>query len=177
MLKKILLLVWYLVGIFFIVFLKLALTNILPYPFNLIDVTMLFFVLLIMRGAKGGIVWFGFAVYVLLDFSSANFFGIEVLAGVYSILLVYWFFREIFTNLSIWAAAILTAFGLLVYRITYLVIGWIAGALFQTNFLITKQLLKTFGFEIVLTSICVIPLYILTLRILKRFAGERIRYS
>lgn len=177
MLKKILRAIIYCMGVCGMVFVKLLLINILPIPFMFIDVCMLFFVISIMRGAKGGIVWFAFAVYMIIDMLATSAFGTELIAGVFSVLGVFWFFEEVFTNLSIWTAGILTIFGMTVFRILYVLFSLFSLLWMHHDFSLSYGLLKLAGLEIICTSIISIPLYAIVVKVINVFTKERIRYS
>ncbi|GEM_PF-1964165 len=178
MFKKILATIVYAGGIFFLIITKLFLMNLFPSIFTHIDIIMLFFVLCIMRGARGGIVWFAFFTYMILDMLTAHAFGIELIAGVLSVLGVYWFFEDVFTNLSIWTAGILTVFGMVVFRVLYMVLGVLFARIFDIyTFSISTGLLRDAGFEIMMTAILSVPLYAIVIKMANIWSKERIRYS
>ncbi len=176
--KKIILGLWYGTLIAGLIFLKLFLTNLLPGVFTYIDILMLFFVIVIMRGARGKIVWFAFSIYMILDILASQPFGIQLCAGVFSVLGVFWFFEEIFTNLSIWTAGILTVFGMTVYKLLYISGTTLASILAQEeSSIISTSLIQRFGIEILTTALISIPLYAILLKVGNMVTKERIRYS
>lgn len=178
MLKKILAGIVYAGGIILLVLIKLFLMNLLPSIFVYIDIVMLFFVLCIMRGVGGGIVWFAFFTYMILDILTAHAFGIELVAGVMSILGIYWFFEDVFTNLSIWTAGILTLFGMMVFRLLYILFGFLFSLVFDTySFSVSGGLFQDAGLEVVSTAIVSVPLYAIVIKVVNTWTKERIRYS
>lgn len=176
-LKKAITAILYTLGILSLVFSKLILNNLLPTVFVYIDILMLFFVITIMRGAGGGVVWFAFGVYLIEDILTSQQFGVELFAGVFTILGIFWFFESVFTNLSIWIAGILTLFGMLVFRILYVVGVLFSGAVLQNGFMFSTGLLKQFGMEMLCTAIISIPLYAICIKIGNMFTREKIKYS
>lgn len=175
--KKIITIILYGIGVVVLVFLKLILNNFAPLIFSVVDILMLFFVIAIMRGREGGIVWFAFCVYFLLDILASQTSGVGLFAGVFSILGVFWFFKEIFTNLSIWTAGILTVFGTTVFRVLYSIGTLLSGILLKHDFIFSSSLFKQYGIEILATSLLSIPLYAIYMKIGNIFTRERIRYS
>lgn len=175
--RKIIISIFYTVLTAVLIFLKLFLNNLLPHVFAYIDILMLFFVATIMRGVNGKIVWFAFTIYLILDILASQTFGTQLYAGVFSVLGVFWFFEEVFTNLSIWTAGILTLFGMTVYKVLYILGNWLAGVLTHHNFVMSISLIKQFGIEILCTALLSIPLYAILLKIGNMVTKERIRYS
>lgn len=175
--KKIIPIVLYILGILGLVFSKLTLNNLLPTVFTYIDIIMLFFVIAIMRGAGGGIVWFAFGVYIIEDILTSQQFGIELFAGVFTILGIFWFFESVFTNLSIWIAGILTLFGMFVFRILYCIGILLSGMILENGFILSSGLMKQFGMEMLCTAILAIPLYAVFIKIGNIFTREKIKYS
>lgn len=176
-LKKIIPIVLYTVGIFGFVFSKLILNNLLPNVFLYIDILMLFFVIAIMRGARGGIVWFACGVYLIEDILSSQQFGIEIFAGVFTILGIYWFFESVFTNLSIWIAGILTLFGMLVFKVLYIVGVVFSGTVLENGFVFSVGIMQQFSIEMLCTAILAIPLYAAFIKLGNMFTREKIKYS
>lgn len=176
-LKKIFLALFYSVGVGGLFFLKLFLINLLPVVFTYIDIFMLFFVIAIMRGAHGKIIWFAFSIYFILDILSSQIFGIELFAGVFSVLGVYWFFEEVFTNLSIWTAGILTTFGMMVFKILYSIENLLASTITHKGLVLSLPMFRQFGIEILCTALISIPLYAIILKVSNMLTRERIRYS
>ena len=176
-LKKIIPAVLYALGILGLAYIKLMLNNLLPAVFTYIDILMLFFVIAIMRGAGGGVVWFAFGVYLIEDILTSQHFGIELFAGVFTILGIFWFFEEVFTNLSIWIAGILTLFGMFVFRSLYCIGILFSGLLLENGFIFSMGLMKQFGMEMLCTAILAIPLYAVFIKIGNMFTREKIKYS
>ncbi len=149
----------------------------MPAVFTYIDIVMLFFVIAIMRGAGGGVVWFAFAVYSIQDMLTSQQFGIELYAGVFTVLGIFWFFEEVFTNLSIWIAGILSLFGMVVFRILYS-LGIIFSAIaLETDAAISVGLIQQFGIETLCTALISIPLYAVFIKIGNMVTREKIKYS
>lgn len=176
-LKKIIPIVLYTAGILGLAFSKLMLNNLLPNVFLYVDILMLFFVIVIMRGVGGGIVWFAFGVYLIEDILTSQQFGIELFAGVFTILGIYWFFESVFTNLSIWIAGILTLFGMFVFRVLYGAGVLFSGVILENGFIFSPGLIKQFGMEMLCTAIISIPLYAVFIKIGNMFTREKIKYS
>jgi hypothetical protein len=178
MIKKIFTFCIYAFGSVALVLTKLMLVNVFPELFGRIDVLMIFFVISIMRGASGWIVWFAFITYALLDMLTAHAFGVEMVAGMMSVLGVYWFFEDVFTNLSIWTAGILVLFGMTIFRIGYIVLGalfsYLPGA---PAFSFSWNLLQGAGIEIVSTALVAVPVYAIVIKLINTWTRERIRYS
>lgn len=91
--------------------------NFLPTPFNSINIVFLSLILFLIFNNSGNVVWFSFILHLLLDMYSVTSFGIYLFAGTISILFEYWFYRDLFTNRSIWALVAMTASGLLIFRV------------------------------------------------------------
>lgn len=177
MLKKLFTILWYIGVALCITILHVYITNIVPHNTAFVDTTMLVFVMMIMGGISGRVVWLAFAIYMMLDIFSASPFGIELFAGVCSILFVFWFFREIFTNLSIWSAGILTIFGASIYRGIYIGLNILINLFFSETTSMNMELVWLFAREIIYTGVLSIPLYAIVMKVIPAFTKERIRYS
>ncbi len=167
----------YIIGVCGLVFLKLIVMNFLPGIFRYLDIIMLFFVMAIMRGAGGGVVWFAFSIYTVLDILNSHIFGIELFAGVFSVLGIFWFFEEVFTNLSIWTAGILSMFGMTVFKTLFCLLSVILGIIYNQETIVSLGLIKQFGIEIVTTSLLSVPLYAVLMKIGNMVTREKIKYS
>jgi len=177
MLKKLLTILWYVGIALCITILHVYIINVIPYNIAFVDTTMLIFVMMIMGGISGRVVWLAFAVYMILDIFSANPFGIELFAGVCSVLFIFWFFREIFTNLSVWAAGILTILGALMYRVIYIGLNIFVNIFFSEIANISMELFLLFAKEIIYTGVLSVPLYAIVMKVVPILTKERIRYS
>ncbi len=177
LLKKIFTVLLYTISIVVLVFAKLNFNNFVPKISTYIDILMLFFVIMIMRGRSGKIVWFAFCIYFIIDILDSQTFGIELSVGVFSVLGVFWFFEEIFTNLSIWTAGILTLFGMSVFKLLYCIVSIATTFMTHTGSIISVGLIRQFAIEIIVTSIVSVPLYAVLMKVGNMITREKIRYS
>lgn len=102
-----------------VVALHMAVTYILPFPFDKINIIFASLILFILFNKSGAVVWISFLVHYLVELYATTAFGIVLFSGTMSILFVYWLSKNVFTNPRFVVAIGLSAIGLLIYRATY----------------------------------------------------------
>ncbi|HAT03988.1 MAG TPA: hypothetical protein DCS29_04430 [Candidatus Magasanikbacteria bacterium] len=154
---------------FLLVILHIAFLNILPSPLNALNTIFSIIVLLIIVTNSGKVVWISFFVYFLLDIYSSTPFGTNLFAGTLTTLVIYWFHKDIFTNQSLLSTFVITAAGLVVFRLMYTCIN-----LFYKDFL-WSDLFIAYGWEIVCTVIVALILHTLFFIISKKMRPSFIK--
>ena len=92
----------------FLVITHIGLLYLLPYPFNNVHLLLSVFVIMVMWSKSGLVVWLSFFSFFLLDLYSVSSFGTIFVSGTITILILYWFHRDVFTNRSFWTFIILS---------------------------------------------------------------------
>ncbi|MBI2436134.1 MAG: hypothetical protein HYV41_00080 [Candidatus Magasanikbacteria bacterium] len=98
---------------------NIFLKNILSFPFNTLNISFVFLILLLISTHSGKVVWLSFITHLLFDIYSASTFGIFLCAGTMTMLIEYWLYQDLFTNKSVWTLIAMTASGLVIFRILY----------------------------------------------------------
>ena len=117
--RRILLGVGYLSLLVSIMSLQIGLLFLLPYPYNKVNVPFAFLSIMILLKESGSIVWLAFLVHFLIELYTVTPFGVVLSAGTMAFLAMYWLYRSLFTNRTIWAALAITLIGLILYRALY----------------------------------------------------------
>ncbi|OIO19548.1 MAG: hypothetical protein COY69_02945 [Candidatus Magasanikbacteria bacterium CG_4_10_14_0_8_um_filter_32_14] len=163
MLKSILRIIFYFFLIIFIFILSLYSSFLLPYPFENINLVIIFLIILLGLYGSGNIVWGAFLFGVLMDLYSELYFGIFIFSLTISFLLVYWLYYEFFTNKSVWALATMVALEVIFFRIFYIFFIVFNGTKIKLTFLFY------FGWELLFTTITAFLLYFLLNKFFTKF--------
>ncbi|MFA5210906.1 MAG: hypothetical protein WC414_00190 [Patescibacteria group bacterium] len=103
MFYKFLKFIFYFLVALFLVTAQLALINYPWFSFLRPNLFVAVISAIMMRNSHGQIVWFSFCLFFMLDLFSANNFGFYFFSGTVSTLLIYWFFKELFSKQTIWS--------------------------------------------------------------------------
>lgn len=142
-----------------IVALQLTVSNLLPYPFDKVNIVFAILIIYLLFKGSGAVVWFSAAFHLLIELYSTTPFGVVLFAGTFGILIVFWVARILFTNASIQVAAGLLVLGLLFYRILYILFLTINTLIFHTIDLKFGFFTRLFAWELSSTLVFTLVLY------------------
>lgn len=103
------------------IMLHLLVSYTLPYPLNHVNAIIGLVILSILWFDSGVVVWLSFVVFFFLEQFQSGPFGILIASGTFSTLILFWLYKELFTNRSLWSVLAMSGIGVLVYRVLYYV--------------------------------------------------------
>lgn len=107
---KTFLLLLYTVGVISIIFVAhIAISYLVPAPFNYINLITISLALISLRQNSDQAIWYALVLGFLLELFSADYFGVTMAALVVSVMVLSWLLRTVFTNYS-WYMIFLTGF-------------------------------------------------------------------
>lgn len=96
---------------------------ILPWPFDKINIIIISLVLWLFWFDSGIVVWLSFLLYFFLELYTLNsLFGLTIFSGVFSSLVLFWFYKNIFTNKSMLSVCLLTILTVTIYNFFYFIL-------------------------------------------------------
>jgi len=102
-----------------IVTIHLGIVYVLPFPWNKINVIISAIVLSLLIFESGVSVWVTFFVHLFVEVFAPQPFGIIIFSSTIAMLCVYWLYRYLFTNRSLYSVIVVTAVALIFYRVLY----------------------------------------------------------
>jgi len=163
MLKSILQTIFYFFLIIIVFVLSLYSSYLLPYPFENINLVIIFLIIVLGLYGSGNIVWAAFLFGVLMDLYSELPFGIFTFSLTISFLLVYWLYYEFFANKSIWAVATIAVVSVVLFRIFYTIFIIFNGSKIKLT------LFTYYSWELLFTTILTFSLYFVLEKFFTRF--------
>ncbi len=160
-------------GIVILAVFNLGFSYILPYPWSKINIIFAVMVLLLVWWESGSVVWITFFSSFIIELFAVTPFGVILFAATTSILVSYWFYWHIFTNKTWYTAVSLSLFAISFYRFTYVIILLILSVFNIGPELPGISFYQILFWELVLTAVFVLALYLL-LFLIKKTKKEKI---
>ncbi len=157
--------------------LHIGFSYLLPYPFSKINIIFTIIILLLLWYNSGLIVWIGFFSNLFIELFAVSPYGVVLFSSTVSILIAYWLYQNFFANRSIYAALVLTASTIFIYRIIYIICIFILKIFGIVEFLPWKLILLISLWEILFTTILVSVLYFIFSLFTKKFSAAVIESS
>lgn len=153
-----------------IIFLSLAVVmchllviSILPYPFNQINIILVFLILLLTIKNQTDILWLAVIIGFLTEPFVAISFGISTLTLTLGIWIAYWLYNNIFIHHSVFLIIVLSALTVFIYRLLFFIIMSGANIIKNKNMisLISWPSVVNFLWEICFTVTILTVLYLI----------------
>ena len=164
-------------SIILLIALNISVSYLLPYPFSKINIIFFFLIILMMARDSGLIVWISFFTHFFVELYSSTPFGLILFSGTISILIIFWLYKNIFTNRSWFSATILTVLSLLLYRILYSFIFILLQWFDLTKFTLEKNAFLIFGWEVLLTCLLTAFVYFTLSHFFRSFKASPIEHG
>lgn len=153
-------------------FINLIFLNLLPHPFNQINLIFVFLIWLIIYKSNIQPLWLGVALAVLAELYSLATFGVLLAAIILSLLLVSWFLLNIFTNRSIYIVLVSGFLGLTSFRIFYWLFFSLTNLFKSAPLHLPSSFLNESLWSITLSSIALAVFYSVTSLFITRLKPE-----
>ena len=147
------------VGLFLI---HLIFINLLPSPFNNINLIFLYLLWQIIHYNKLP-VWQSLVLAGLLELFSSTPFGINLIIYPASFTLLFWISKNILVNRSFYTIIITTALGVVLFRLIFIIALLILNVFIASLFTLNQEILIYIGWEIVLNCAFSVIIYLVTL--------------
>lgn len=139
-----------------------------PFPFNYLNTIFLAAISLIIFTNDFKILFQLLVPTFLLELFSSTPFGLNTAALILSLSILSWFLINIFTNYSMYMVGLAGLIGMISYRLLFILFLLGTRIFFNFNFSLTKEALLEWLWEIILTVIFVVILYL----IISSFSGR-----
>jgi len=146
----------------------------LPQPFSNINIIFLILIIIMMARDSGLVVWISFFIHFFIELYSSTPFGLILFSGTISILIIFWLYKNIFTNRSWYSAMALSVLALLLYRLLYLSVLTLLQLFELTSLTLKKITFITFGWEILFTCLLTGLIYFVLSQFFKSFKASPI---
>lgn len=142
--------------------------NILPWPFNHINIILIIFLWFIIYSGHERVLWLVLPLVFLLELFVSFPFGITGGALLCTLLIMHWLLVNFFTNRSLYIVFLAGFLGITIFRFSFIAF-LLAANLFNSNFAISwPEMFTNIFFEITLTTGVFFFFYLLTRLFLKR---------
>ena len=147
--------------------------SLFPYPLNLVNISLSIIIINLIISNRPQILWLAFMIGFLTEFFITVGFGVNLSALIITTFLIYWLYNYIFTNRSIYMTVVLTTISITVYHFLFL-LGSLVLSVFQNINLpfFNFEIIINLGWEIIITNILTIILYLIFVGILKYLRPE-----
>jgi hypothetical protein len=145
--------------IFLIFIIHISVSNILPFPFNHINIAYiaLFYLIFFSKNEKN--IWYFLPLTFLLELFTPIPFGITSFSLFFTIIVINWLINNLFTSTSIPFVSVLFAGGLIIYRVIFLSLSYFINYFFLGENLDLTGWVVNIGMEVGLTSAVAIVFY------------------
>ncbi len=164
-------------GVIFMAALHIGFSYLLPYPFSKINIIFTIVILLLLWYNSGLVVWISFFSNLFIELFAVSPYGVILFSSTISILIAFWLYQNFFANRSFYAALVLTASTIFIYRLIYIFSILILKIFNIVEFLPGKLILITSLWEILFTTILVSILYFIFSLFTKKFSAAVIESS
>jgi hypothetical protein len=165
-------LLWKILTLFFTVLLILTthifVVNFLPFPFNHINITLSWLLILSTVKLDKKSIWLGLIISYFLELFSGTPFGIGVATTILTLLVISWFQLNILTNRSGYMIFLSLLLGTTFYRALFIIFLTVNNYFSRLPTLPYKEIITDAGWEILLSSIILFLVYFIGVSFLKR---------
>ncbi len=149
----------------------------LPQPFSNINIIFLILIIIMMARDSGLVVWISFFIHFFIELYSSTPFGLILFSGTIGILIIYWLYKNFFTNRSWYSAMTLSILALLLYRLLYVAILKLLQLFGLTDLVLEKSTFVTFGWEMIFTCLITGLTYFILSNFFKSFKASPIEHG
>ena len=150
-----------------VLIIHIIVNEVLPQPFNFINVIFIFILLLLIIKRVNNILWLIFPLCFLLELYSSAPFGINTLALLTTFAIIDWALNNIFVHRSVYIAIFSSLFGILCYRLLFILFLIMLNK-FQLYFFWQVTLMEIL-WEVTLTTSTLAIAYVIFYKLEKRF--------
>ncbi|NLZ96430.1 MAG: hypothetical protein GX926_00275 [Candidatus Magasanikbacteria bacterium] len=177
MLNRILKILLIFLALVLVVAFHVGFSYLLPYPISKVNIIFTVIILLLLWYNSGVIVWISFFSNLFIELFTVSPYGVVLFSSTISVLIAYWLYQNFFTNRSIYAALVLTAFTIFIYRLFYIVIMFILKIFSMVSYVPWKLIFITSLWEILFTTILVSIFYFIFSVFTKKFKSSVVESS
>lgn len=146
----------------------------LPFPLNTINIFYIFFILYIIGWERGLIIWLSFLVFYVFELYSIAPFGFIIYPGLISVVAVYIFYMNVFTNRSWYTSIALSLIGVATNRIIYLFLIYIINYSSGISKIVLRNFFVDIFWELLLTACTTGIIFLILSKNFDRFSRDRV---
>lgn len=153
--------------IFLILVTQIFVINFLPFPFDHINVIILFLLWFIILSNNSTAIWLILLLSWLTELLSTTPFGVNLIALIATLLITSWLLTHVLTNRSIYLVWLLALLGLVIYRSIFFIL-LICLNFLMLSFDLNKEIMMDIIWEIILTSATSGIFYLFSYKLIKK---------
>ena len=149
--------------------------NVLPYPFDHINLIFVFLFIYLLMGKNVSALWYALIFGLFLELFVSSSFGITLAALFFCVLSISWLLTYFLTNRSFYIVTLAGATGLFIYRVYFLALNSLANFFFKKSFLYTSRTAADYAYETALTALLIMVVYLFLSRYVKKLNPKYVR--
>lgn len=165
----------YIAGVLVVILIHTTVINVLPFPFNFMNVIFVTLMWLLFYTDSGATPWLTLIFGFLLELFSASPFGFEMIGLFFSVALIRWALNTVLTNHSRAIVAFAGGAGIFCYRLIFYSLFGVYELFHGNNDWFSAAILANVGWEIVLSAAALLIAYVLSAPFISRFNPKYIR--
>lgn len=135
--------------------------NVLPYPFDHINLIFIFLFLTLLLDKVEQALWYSLILGFFLELFVASSFGVTMISLFFCLLTTSWLLTYFLTNRSFYIVTLTSAVSIFVYRIYFLGLNSLSHFFFKKNFLYTSRTIADYAYEMALTALLIMFVYVI----------------
>jgi hypothetical protein len=145
----------------FIFIVHIWVNNVLPYPFDHINIVFAFLFLFLLMEKMEQTLWYALFLGLMLELFVSSSFGVTVISLYFCLLTTVWLLTYFLTNRSFYIITLAATVSIFIYRIYFLGLNSIFNFFIKRNFLYTSRTIADYAYEMALTAFFVMFVYLL----------------
>ncbi len=175
MLKQILIFLGKIFLIFSIFIGHIWINNVLPAPFDHINLIFSFLFIYLLIDEKGTIMWYILFFGLLSELFVSSGFGISLLSLFFCFLSARWLLTYFLTNRNFYIVTFASFVTIFIYRIYYLGLNSLVNFFFKKSFLYTPRTAMDYIYETLLTSLFIMLVYLVISRFITKLNPKYVK--
>ncbi len=151
------------------------LKNVLPYPFEYINLIFVFLFIYLLTDEEGVVLWYALILGFLMELFISSSFGITLMALFFCMLSTKWLITYFLTNRSFYIIIFASTLSLFIYRVYFLGLISVVNFFFKKDFLYTSRTAADYAYEMALTAIVITLIYLFLSRFLTKLNPKYIK--
>ncbi|HNU95897.1 MAG TPA: hypothetical protein PKH95_00620 [Candidatus Magasanikbacteria bacterium] len=134
--------------------------NVLPYPFDHINIIFAFLFLFLLMEKIEQTLWYALIFGLWLELFVSSSFGVTLISLYFCLLTTVWLLTYFLTNRSFYIVTLAAAASMFIYRIYFLGLNSIFNFFIKKNFLYTSRTIADYAYEMALTALFVMVTFL-----------------
>ncbi len=135
--------------------------NVLPYPFEHINLVFVFLFLTLLMNKTEQALWYSLILGLFLELFVASSFGVTMISLYFCLLTTSWLLTYFLTNRSFYIITLTSAISIFIYRVYFLGLNSLSNFFFKKTFLYTSRTFADYAYEMALTAFVIMFSYLI----------------